>query len=173
MDIWVVRKLKASPKSEVTLGAIAEGGVVVLNKPLIESLRISSDEVQSLIQRGKEDVQRRVTVYRKGRPSPSLAGMNVVLVDDGISTGTTARTAIRAIRGQGPRRIYFAVPTGNWAALDSLRSEVDGVRCLHPRRDRSQLGIWGRAPDSVPDEEVCKVLAQAEASQPTQRKDHP
>ncbi len=127
LDIIVVRKLGAPGNPELGVGAIAEGGVTVLNEPLIARLRITSRQLDRVIESEHAELQRRVDAYRRGRPRTRLAGRTVVIVDDGLATGFTARAAVAAARQQSAARVVLAVPVGAPETINELQYLADDV----------------------------------------------
>ena len=129
LDVFVVRKLGVPGREELAMGAIASGGVRVLNDAVIERLGIHDHTVAAVTAREEQEVRRRELAYRGERPPLDLTGRTVVLVDDGLATGSTMRAAVAAVRGQGARSVVVAVPAGALATVDRLRSEADDVVC--------------------------------------------
>jgi putative phosphoribosyl transferase len=171
LDIWGVRKVRLPEEPAVSLGAVAEGAVF-LDLGTARGRDMSSAQLQTLVNQEIGNLNRQVSLYREGRPSPTLEGADVILVDDGIATGATARAAIRAIRQQQPSWITLAVPVGSAEVLEHLRPEVDELLCLHPRRDLSQVGVWYRKPEPIADEDVRRLLRSAEELRLTESSAH-
>src|SRR4051812_4252124 len=109
LDVFLVRKLGLPGREELAMGAIASGGVLVLNEDLVRSLGIPRDVLQAVIAAEREELERRERIYRGGRPPPDVRGRTVILVDDGLATGSTMRAAVAALRRQVPERIVVAV----------------------------------------------------------------
>lgn len=161
LDVWVVRKVGAPFEPELGIGAVAEGGELVLNREALAILDMSEEEVERLAVPEAEEVERRVRLFRGDRPAPEIRGRTVILVDDGIATGGTMQAAIHAVRKRGPARIVLAVPVAATDTLERLRPEVDDVVCLLPTPDLVAIGMWYRDFDQVSSEEVQDLLQRA------------
>src|SRR5258708_19411478 len=130
LDVLVVRKLGVHHNEELALGAIATGGVRVLNKQLIESLGIPPEWIEAIDAKERRELERRERAYRGDRPPPDLAGKTVVLVDDGLATGSTMSAAVQAVRADDPARVVVAVPVADPEGCASLRPPAADVVCL-------------------------------------------
>src|SRR5258708_3556962 len=130
LDVFVVRKLGVPHHEELALGAIATGGVRVLNKQLIESLGIPPEWIEAIDAKERRELGRRERAYRADRPPPDLAGKTVILVDDGLATGSTMSAAARAVRADDPARVVVAVPVADPEGCASLRPPAADVVCL-------------------------------------------
>src|SRR5690349_2695534 len=129
LDVFVVRKLGVPGHEELAMGAIATGGVRFLNDQIVQRLRIPEYIVDAVAAREQPELRRRERLYRGGRPPPQVRGRTVILVDDGLATGATMRTAIMALRQLQPARIVVAIPTGSPETCEELKAEVDEVVC--------------------------------------------
>jgi predicted phosphoribosyltransferase len=158
LEILVVRKLGAPHNPEYGIGAIAEGGTLVVDPEAVAGLGVSRVALDLIIGREDGELHRRVAAYRGERPRLDLRGRTVIVVDDGIATGVTDTAALRAVRASGPRRVVLAVPVSSHEAADLLATEADEVVCL----ERSPLtrGVGGCYEDfaQVSDEEVVAAL---------------
>src|SRR5690349_16860309 len=125
LDVFLVRKLGVPGQEELAMGAIASGGVRVLNEEAVHSLDISTEVVDAVAEREQEVLKRRQQVYRDDRPPPDVRGRTVILVDDGLATGSTMRAAVAALRQLGPARIVVAVPVASADTCALLREQVD------------------------------------------------
>jgi putative phosphoribosyl transferase len=163
LDVLVTRKIGAPDNPEYAIGAIAEVGEVQLNQEEIVLYRIPRDYLEREIQRQKLEIQRRVQLYRGGRPLPSLADKIVIVVDDGIATGYTMRASIRALKTARPAKIVLAVPVAPADVLDEMGQEVDDVVCLSTPEPFFAVGIWYRNFEQTSDEEVRDYLERARA----------
>jgi len=161
LDVWVVRKIGVPYQPELAMGAIAEGPAVVLDRSILEGAGVSRSELFEIARRQMEEVRRRVERFRGGRTVPELRGRNVILVDDGIATGSTMRAAIRAIKKRRPERLIVATPVASPDTVQSLAREVDEVVCLYQPRPMYAIGLWYDDFEQVPDEEVARILAGA------------
>jgi len=161
LDVWVVRKLGAPTQPELGLGAVAEGGEVFVDAQIVREVGASEAEVQETIARKTAEVEERCKRFRRGGTAPDLKDKTVLLVDDGIATGGTARAALRAIRRQNPRRVVLAVPVGSTDTLEVLAPEADEIVCLLPRPDLYAIGLWYENFRPVEDDEVVAILDKA------------
>jgi erythromycin esterase-like protein/predicted phosphoribosyltransferase len=161
LDAFLVRKLGVPGHEELAMGAIASGGVRVLNDDLIRSLHISRDSVELVTAFEREELERRERLYRRGRPAPVLRGQTVILVDDGLATGATMQAAIRALRQLTPARIVVAVPIGAAETCDALRGEVEEVVCDITPVPFHAVGSWYEDFSQTTDEDVQRILAGA------------
>jgi putative phosphoribosyl transferase len=158
LDICLVRKLGVPGHQELAMGAIASGGVRVLNDDVLDWLRISDERIDEVAARELRELERRDRAYRGDRPPPDLRDRTVILVDDGLATGSTMQAAIAAIRHQSPQRIVVAVPVGAPDTCDAIRGEVDEVVCFMPQDPLYAIGLWYENFTQTTDEEVCKLL---------------
>jgi predicted phosphoribosyltransferase len=130
LDVFVVRKLGVPWQPELAMGAIATGNVRVLNDDVVQAYRISDDEINAVAAEEQKELERRERVYRGEKPAPEVRGRTVILVDDGIATGTTMRAAIAVLKKQQPVRIVVAVPVAARSTFDEMKAEVDEVVCV-------------------------------------------
>jgi putative phosphoribosyl transferase len=161
LDVWVVRKLGAPIQPELGMGAVAEGGEVFVDANIVREVDASEAEVQDVIDRETAEVESRCRRFRRGRSAPDLTGKTVILVDDGIATGGTARAALRAIRGRRPRRIVLAVPVGSSDTLEALSTEADEIVCLSPQPELYAIGLWYEDFQPIEDGDVISLLDKA------------
>lgn len=164
LDVWVVRKLGVPIQPELGMGAIAEGPSLVLDHDMVDAIGITDAEVMAVVRREADEVRRRVKLFRGERAAPDVHGRTVVLVDDGIATGGTARAAVRALRKRGAGRIVLAVPVGAPDTLDLLRREADEVVCLYAPENLMAIGLWYDRFGQVSNEEVVDILERTRAS---------
>jgi putative phosphoribosyl transferase len=160
LDVMVVRKLGAPGRPELAIGAIASGGVIVVNENIL-SATASAAEVQAEILRQRAELNRREALYRNDRPPLEVVGRVVILVDDGAATGATMLAAIRAVRKRHASRIVVALPVASREALDALRAEAHEVRCLLMPPFFSSVGEWYERFEQTTDTEVAKLLSRA------------
>jgi erythromycin esterase-like protein/predicted phosphoribosyltransferase len=161
LDVFLVRKLGVPGHEEVALGAIATGGTRVLNKQLIESLDIPPEWIEAIDARERRELERRERVYRADRPPPELAGKTVILVDDGLATGSTMLAAVQAVRAEDPAGVVVAVPVADPDVCASLRAAADDVVCLATPRPLRAVGAWYDDFSQTTDDEVRDLLAVA------------
>lgn len=168
LDLMLVRKLGLPGQEEFAMGAIASGGVRVLQPGVPGLMGVTQEEVDEVTRREEQELARRERRYRGGRPPPRLRGRTVILVDDGIATGATMQAAVEVARQQAPARLVVAAPVGAPDTVAGLEEQVDEVVCLvTPPRFRA-VGQWYRKFDQTSDEEVQDLLAQAWAGTPGQ-----
>ena len=158
LDVLVVRKLGYPGHEEYAMGAIASGGIRVMNDDA-DGWPLDLQALDVVTARERAELARRERLYRGERPFPALAGRTVVLVDDGLATGATMRAAVRAVRQQAPARIVVAAPVGSREAVENLRSEADEVICARVPEPFRAVGIWYRDFEQTSDEEVARYLA--------------
>lgn len=159
LDVLVTRKIGHPEEPELGLGAIAEGGEPVFDAYLLERVGLTPDDLAGIVSRERAELARRVAVYRGGRPPPAFAGRHVVVVDDGLATGVTARAALRAVRAAGPARTTLAVPVASEPAAEAMKTETgEVVTLVTPRRFRS-VGEWYAEFGQLTDTDVLTLLA--------------
>ena len=164
LDLFLVRKLGVPGHEELAMGAIASGGVVVLNDDVVRGLGIATEAIQRVAEEEARELRRRGDAYRDGRPPPEVAGRVVILVDDGLATGSSMRAAISALRKLGPARIVVAVPAAPGSTCRELTAEVDEVICATTPSPFFAVGqsYWDFT--QTTDEEVGDLLRAASAS---------
>ncbi|MFC2177321.1 phosphoribosyltransferase [Actinomycetota bacterium] len=160
LDILVVRKIGAPGQSELGLGAIAEGGVLLLNQPLMDRLGVTREDLQPTIDRSRAELARRRALYRGDAEPIDVAGRTVVLVDDGLATGGTAKAAIDTLRHLGAGSIVVAVPVGAPSTIGDLEELVEEVVCLSAPRTLMAIGQHYADFTQTSDEEVLTLLAR-------------
>jgi predicted phosphoribosyltransferase len=161
LDVFLVRKLGVPGYEELAMGAIATGGVYVLNDQVVGSLRIPDYVIGAVAAREQQELTRREHLYRGDRPPPDVRGRTVILIDDGLATGATMHAAIKALRQQQPARIVVAVPIASAEACDELRAEVDDVICAVTPEPFNAVGFWYEDFSQTTDEEVRDLLARS------------
>jgi putative phosphoribosyl transferase len=157
-DIWVVRKIGLPWHEELGIGAVAEGGCIHLAPGAARAFDLSREMLNQLAQEKWSEVQRRVRRLRGDRPRPSLAGKDVIIVDDGIATGGTVRAVIGDVRAERPRSLVLAVPVAAADTIEALAQEVDEAVCLAMPEDLRAIGFWYDDFRQVSDEEVMALL---------------
>lgn len=158
LDVCIVRKLGVPGHEELAMGAIAAGGAVVLNEPLIDDLKIDKSTVDAILHLEQKELSRRELLYRGNRPFPDLSGKTILLVDDGIATGTTMRVAIMALRNYAPAQIIIAVPVAAQSIQEEMGSLVDNFICpLKPIKFYA-VGMWYEHFSQTTDSEVIELL---------------
>jgi putative phosphoribosyl transferase len=163
LDVLVVRKLGLPGQEELAMGAIAAGGIRVLNDDVVDALRIPQVVIDRVTASEHAELERRERVYRGDRPAPVLRDQTVVLVDDGLATGTTMRAAIVAVRAQRPAQLVVAVPVATAESLAALRPLVDALVWVIAPEPFEALGLWYEDFAPTTDAEVCALLARSYA----------
>jgi len=161
LDVFVSRKLGAPGQPEFGIGAVAAGGVRVLNEDVVKRLGITDEYVERITARETAEVERRLRYFRGDRPEPEVGGRTAILVDDGLATGVTARAAVEALRLRGPRRLVLAAPVCAAQTAELLRPGVDELVCLESPTDLGAIGFWYRDFQQTTDEEVVELLERA------------
>jgi predicted phosphoribosyltransferase len=162
LDVLIVRKLGAPWHPEFGFGAIAAGGVRLIDERSVQALGLTDEHVDQIAQAELAELERRNALYRGGRPGPAIEGRTAILVDDGLATGVTARAAVRAIRHSLPKRLVLAVPVGPPDTVAALSTEVDELICLETPHGFRAVGQWYRFFDQTTDAEVVELLECAQ-----------
>ena len=163
LDVFIVRKLGIPGYEELAMGAIASGGVRVLNDQLVRAIGIPEYVIDAVAQWEQKELERRERLYRGDRPPPDVRGRTVVLVDDGLATGATMLAAVRALKQQQPGRIVVAVPTASPDTCELLKNEADEVICAITPEPFHAVGLWYDDFSQTSDEEVRELLARSSA----------
>jgi putative phosphoribosyl transferase len=161
LDVFVVRKLGVPSQPELAMGAIASGGVRVLNEAVVRGLGISEDVIEAVAAAEERELERREQAYRGEIAPQPVAGRAVILVDDGLATGSTMRAAIHALRKQQPASIVVAVPVAAAETCEELQKEVDVVVCAETPEPFFAVGVWYRDFSQTSDEEVHELLERS------------
>jgi putative phosphoribosyl transferase len=160
LDVFLVRKLELPSHEELAMGAIASGGVRVLNDEVIRFARVPPFEIDRVTRREEQELARRETFYRSDRRRIDVAGRIVILVDDGLATGSTMRAAVQALRAQHPARIVVAVPVGAAETCAALTAEADVVACARTPEPFAAVGRWYHDFSATTDAEVQQWLRE-------------
>jgi putative phosphoribosyl transferase len=166
LDLMLVRKLGLPGHEELAMGAIATGGIRVLNPEVVEGLGVPAAVIEKVVAVELQELQRRARVYRGDRPTPQIEGRCVLLIDDGLATGATMRAAIAAVRQQQPARLVVAVPVAPPATIAMLRKDADAVVCPATPEPFFGIGQWYEDFTQVTDDEVRALLRRAWQPQP-------
>jgi putative phosphoribosyl transferase len=161
LDIFLVRKLGVPGHEELAMGAISTGGVRVLNEDTVEYLRIPEHVIDSIAAEELKELKRRELAYRGNRPEPDVKGKTVILIDDGLATGSTIRAAAQALRQQQPARIVVAVPVSAPETCDEYRIGVDEIICAVTPEPFLGVGMWYLDFSQTTDDEVRDLLERA------------
>jgi predicted phosphoribosyltransferase len=161
LDVFLVRKLGVPGHEELAMGAIASGGVRVLNEEVVRVLQIPEEEIDTVAAEEQQELERRERAYRDGRPAPDVRGRIVILIDDGLATGSTMRAAVAALRQRGPARIVVAVPVGAAETCAEFQEEADEVLCARTPEPFYAVGLWYEDFAQTTDDEVHELLQRA------------
>ena len=162
LDIFLVRKLGFPGHEEFALGAIASGGVRVLNPAAFQVAKVSEDQIDAIAAREQTELERREAEYRGNRPHPELQGKTIILVDDGLATGSTMRAAVAALQQKNPAKIIVAVPVASADACEVLSREATEVYCAFVPEPFHAVGLWYEDFSQTSDDEVNELLERAE-----------
>ena len=172
LDIFVVRKLGMPGHPEYAMGAIASGGIRVISDDVVRWYGISPAAIEAVAREELAELERREREYRRGRPLPDLRGRTVILVDDGLATGSTMRAAVQAVRALGPARVVVAVPVGAPQTCEEFNDITDETLCARTPEPFSAVGLWYRDFSQTSDEEV-RALLEAHAQHLRSRNANP
>jgi predicted phosphoribosyltransferase len=162
LDLFLVRKLGLPGQEELAIGAIATGGVRVFNEEVVRALQIPDEVIDRVAHRERQELERRQRLYRGDRPAPDVQGRTVILVDDGLATGSTMRAAVAALRKQRPAWIVVAVPVGAPETCQQLQDEADEAVCARTPEPFRAVGLWYGDFSQTTDDEVRELLKRAE-----------
>jgi predicted phosphoribosyltransferase len=162
LDVFIVRKLGVPGYEELAMGAISSGGVKVMNMSVVDSLQISGEDIDSVVEAERKELERREELYRKGKAKLDVTGRTAILIDDGLATGATMKAAVQALRAQKPENIVVAVPTASKEACEEFAADVDKTVCLTTPEPFYGVGAWYEDFAQTSDREVCDLLKKAE-----------
>jgi len=158
LDVFLVRKLGVPGHEELAMGAIASGGVRVINDNAVRYLDLAPEVIDQAAEREGKELERRAHAYRDARPAPDVRGRVVILVDDGLATGSTMRAAVEALRALGPARVVVAVPVGSPDVCRAFRAVADDVVCVREPEPFYAVGAWYSDFTQTTDDEVRELL---------------
>jgi predicted phosphoribosyltransferase len=161
LDLFLVRKLGVPGHEELAMGAIASGGMRVINWDVVQALGIPEYVIDDVVAEEQHELARREQEYRGNRPPPDVRGRTAILIDDGLATGSSMRAAVRALRQQGPARLIVAVPTAARETCDAFEPEVDEIICAITPEPFYAVGLWYENFSQTGDEEVRALLESA------------
>lgn len=161
LDVLIVRKLGVPGHEELAMGAIAPGGVRVLNQELLEQLGIEAERLEEVERRERAELERRQRAYRGQRPFPDLSAKTVILVDDGLATGASMRAAVQAVRAMNPAKIVVAAPVAPPDTCEALLEVADEVKVLRQPEPFRAVGLWYEHFPQTSDEEVQALLRRS------------
>jgi len=167
LDVFLVRKLGVPGQEELAMGAIASGGVRVLNYDIVEALHLSEAVIERVAARQQQELERRERLYRQNRPLPQIRDRTVILVDDGLATGATMRAAVEALQLQQPAAIVVAVPVASPETYRELANKVDEVVCVETPVPFYSVGSWYDEFPQTTDTQVRELLQQADTAAST------
>ena len=162
LDLCLVRKLGVPGRTELAMGAIATGGIRILNPEVVSGFRIDPQQIEVVANQELQELERRDRAYRGQRPPPPIHNRTIILVDDGLATGSTMRAAIAAMRRQRPRSIVVAIPVAAPSICRELEAEVEQVVCLEMPEPLYAIGNWYADFSQTTDAEVCELLTIAQ-----------
>jgi predicted phosphoribosyltransferase len=161
IDVFIVRKLGVPGQEELAMGAIASGGVVYINEEVTTQLGIDAETIKAVTEREEREIERRELLYRAGRPPVEVSGKIVILVDDGLATGSTMLAAVAALRKSHPARVVVAVPAAAPQTCQRIAAEVDEVVCAIMPEPFYAVGQWYQSFFQTTDDEVRELLSRA------------
>ncbi len=162
LDVFLVRKLGTPGHPELAMGAIASGGIRVLNEDVVQALNVPQRQIDAVAEQEQRELERRDAAYRQGRSVPELTNRTVILVDDGLATGSTMKAAVQAVKQQQPKRIIVAVPVGALETCRMLGDMADEVICARTPQPFSAVGQWYRDFTQTSDDEVMSLLEESQ-----------
>jgi predicted phosphoribosyltransferase len=160
LDVFIVRKLGVPGHEELAMGAIASGGVRVLNRDVLDYARITQQQIDAVVAREERELSRREAEYRGKRAPLDVRGRTVIIVDDGLATGSTMRAAVQALRAMEPKRVVVAVPVGAVQTCEEIREIVDEMVCLRTPEPFEAVGLWYDDFTQTTDAEVHALLSR-------------
>jgi predicted phosphoribosyltransferase len=163
LDVFLVRKLGVPGHEELAMGAIASGGVLVVNEQVLERVAAPREEIDAVGAREQEELERRERTYRGGRAPADVAGRTAILVDDGLATGASMRAAIEALKQRDAAEIVVAVPVAPPSTCAELEREADAVVCAHTPEPFTAVGAWYDDFAEVTDDDVRRILSGLDA----------
>jgi len=158
LDLIIPRKIRAPDNPELAIGALTEDGTIILDDELVKYLQVSEEYVREESERQRLEIERRLKLYRRDAPYPSLKNREVVIVDDGIATGSTMKAAVASVRMRGAKTILVAVPVGPFSSIEELKREADNVICLYTPEPFHAIGQFYEDFTQTSDEEVRRLL---------------
>ena len=160
LDVIIPHKLGAPGNPELAIGAVAEDGTMILDDNLIDYMGVSGDYIRAEAEHQKQEIQRRLKLYRQDAPYPNLKGLDVVVVDDGIATGSTMKAALASVRNRGAATVIVAVPVGPPSTIIELKKQADRVVCLYTPEYFQAIGQFYTDFSQTTDEEVIQLLKE-------------
>ena len=158
LDVIIPRKIGAPDNPELAIGAMTEDGTIILDDNLITYIGVPRDYIKAESERKKHEIERRLKLYRQNEPYPSLKGLDVVIVDDGIATGSTMKAALASVKNRGASTVTVAVPVGPPSTIKELKKQADRVVCLYTPEYFQAIGQFYTDFNQTTDEEVIQLL---------------
>ena len=158
LDVIIPRKIGAPSNPELAIGAMTEDGTVLLDKRLVEYLQVSNEYIKKETETQKHEIQRRLRLYRGASPYPILENRDIILVDDGIATGSTMKAALASVRKRGAKTVVIAIPVGSYSTIKELEEKADHVVCLYTPEPFYAIGQFYEDFSQTQDEEVTRLL---------------
>ena len=169
LDVIIPRKIGAPDNPELAIGAMTEDKTMILDERLVSYLRVSEDYIKEESERQRLEIERRLKLYRGDAPYPSLENRDVIIVDDGIATGSTMKAALASVRRRGAKTVVIAVPVGSTSAIGELKKEADDVVCLYTPESFYAIGEFYEDFAQTTDEEVASLLKLSRQKERLQR----
>lgn len=166
LDVIIPRKIGAPSNPELAIGAMTEDGTIILDKSLVSYLGVSQDYIEKESERQKNEIERRLKLYRGIEPYPNLAGKEVIIVDDGIATGSTMKAALSSAKNRGAKTVIIAVPVGPPSTIKELKRQADKVVCSYTPEYFQAIGQFYRDFEQTTDAEVIQLLKQNKQRNP-------
>jgi putative phosphoribosyl transferase len=166
LDVIIPRKIGAPSNPELAIGAMTEDGTIILDKSLVSYLGVSQDYIEEESERQKNEIERRLKLYRGIEPYPNLAGKEVIIVDDGIATGSTMKAALASAKNRGAKTVIIAVPVGPPSTIKELKRQADKVVCSYTPEYFQAIGQFYRDFEQTTDAEVIQLLKQNKQRNP-------
>jgi putative phosphoribosyl transferase len=161
LDVIIPRKIGAPDNPELAIGAMTEDGTIILDDNLITYIGVQRDYIKAESERQKHEIERRLKLYRQNEPYPSLKGLDVIIVDDGIATGSTMKAALASVKNRGASTVTVAVPVGPPSTIKELKKQADRVVCLYAPEYFQAIGQFYTDFNQTTDEEVIQLLKQS------------
>lgn len=161
LDVYIVRKLGVPGHEELAMGAIASGGTVIFNEPLLQQLQLDQSSIDSVLQSEQKELIRREQLYRGNRPAPNFSGKTIILVDDGIATGATMQAAVMALGKHKPASIIIAIPVAALETCEEMANLVDKIICPLKPVNFYAVGLWYENFSQTSDDEVIELLQKS------------
>ena len=158
LDVIIPHKIGAPDNPELAIGAMTEDGTTIIDRKLVDYLGVSESYIKEESERQKEEIERRLKMYRQNHPNPNLKGQDVILVDDGIATGSTMKAALASVKNRGAKTVTVAVPVGPPSTIEELEKQANRVVCLYTPEYFAAIGQFYRDFDQTSDGEVTELL---------------